>query len=413
VAKNPYQPGVGTPPRYLAGREPEINRFNHFVEDFPEKRRNIRISGLRGVGKTVLLKRFERDARAKPHNWVVIRRDLGPRVREEADFAIAVQEWLQLALEELSTSAKVKRRVGQALEAIGEISLEVPGGLTVTVGGQTTKRQSVLEERLRKAFIEVGQAAAAAERGVAFLFDEAHTVYDQPKRRQYPLGALLGAVVAAQDQDDPPLPLMLVMCGLPPIVSNLQAARSHSERLFKAEEIANLPLEPDTADRDSEAVLALTKPTINTGISFAPQVAEQIARDLDGYPYFIQWYGEQLWDSARDAGLTLIDSTLYAANKRAIQRELDREFYEMRYEDLQPGDQMSLRVAGSLGGEEFRVGELNAAIETRKPNANAQSLNRLVEANAIYRRSYGLYAYTAPLFGDFLRRAHPLEKDDG
>jgi hypothetical protein len=413
VAKNPYQPGVGTPPRYLAGREPEINRFKRLLEGFPEKRRNIRISGLRGVGKTVLLKRFERDAKDKPHDWVVIRRDLGPRLREEADFALALQEWLQLALEQLSTSAKVKRRLGQALQAIGEISVEVAGGVTVTVGGQRTKRRSLLEERLRKAFIEVGQAAAAAERGVAFLFDEAHTVYDQPKRHQYPLSALLGAVVAAQDQEDPPLPLMLVMCGLPPLVSNLQAARSHSERLFKAEEIANLPVAADTPDGESEAVLALTKPTLNTGISFAPQVAEQIAHDLDGYPYFIQWYGEQLWDSARDAGLTVIDSTLYAASKRAIQRELDREFYEMRYEDLQPGDQMSLRVAGSLGGEEFRAGDLNAAIQTRKPNANAQSLNRLVEANAIYRKSYGLYAYTAPLFGDFLRRAHPREANDG
>ena len=67
------------------------------------------------------------------------------------------------------------------------------------------------------------------------------------------------------------------------------------------------------------------------------------------YPYFIQWYGEQLWDSAKDAGLEVIDRSLYTASKRAIQRELDREFYEVRYEDLQPGDQMTLRVAGSLG----------------------------------------------------------------
>lgn len=412
MAKNPFQPGVGTPPRYLAGREPEIRRFNSYLDDFPEKRRNIRISGLRGVGKTVLLKRFERDAKAQSKDWVVIRRDLSPRLSEEADFAVAIQEWLQLALEALSKSAKVKRRLSDALKVIGEISLEVAGGVTVTVGGQTTKRQSILEERLRKAFIEVGQAAADAERGVVFLFDEAHTVYDQPKRHQFPLSALLGAVVAAQDQDDPPLPLMLVMCGLPPLIGNLQAARSHSERLFKAEEIANLSLEADAGQEHSEAVLALTEPTVGTGIEFAPETAERIARDLNGYPYFIQWYGEKLWDSARDAGLTVIDDELYAANKRAIQRELDREFYEMRYEDLQPSDQLTLRVAAALGGEEFRVADLNSAISRRKANANAQSLNRLVEANAIYRKAYGVYGYTAPLYGDFLRRAHPRQPED-
>jgi hypothetical protein len=370
----------------LAGREPEIRRFQRYLEDFPEKRRNIRITGLRGVGKTVLLKRFESDAKAQPHDWVVIRRDLSPRLREEPDLAMSLQEWLQIAFEELSKSAKVKRR---------------------------RAHHSTLEERLRNAFIEVGRAAADAGRGVAFLFDEAHTVYDQPKRGQYPLSALLGAVVAAQDQDDPPLPIMLVMCGLPPLVKNLQAARSHSERLFKAEEVSNLSLESEHGKSTSEAVLALTRPAIGTGVSFASDTALQIATDVNGYPYFIQWYGEKLWDSARDAEIVEIDARLYAANRRAIQRELDREFYELRYEDLQPGDQMTLRVAGSLEGEEFRVSDINNAITRRKANANAQSLNRLVEANTIYRRAYGVYGYTAPLYGDFLRRAHPRKADDG
>lgn len=412
MAKNPYQPGVGTPPRYLAGREPEIRRFNRYLTDFPEKRRNIRITGLRGVGKTVLLKRFERDAKARPHRWVVLRRDLSPRLREEGDLAVAMQDYLQIALEEVSTGAKVKRHLSQALEAVGQVSVEVAGGVTVSVGGRASKQRSILEERLRKAFIHVGQAAADAGRGIAFLFDEAHTIYDQPKRHQYPLGALLSAVVAAQDQDDPPLPIMLVMCGLPPLVTNLQAARSHSERLFKAEAIANLPVEPEAGQAIGEAVLALTQPAQGTGIKFAPDVAEQIVRDVDGYPYFIQWYGEKLWESAHDAGLEVIDSPLYAANKRAIQRELDGEFYEARYEDLQPGDQMTLRVAGSLGGEEFRVAELKPEITRRNANATAQSLNRLVEATIIYRKAYGLYGYSAPLYGAFLRRAHPRQDDD-
>lgn len=413
MAKNPYVPGVGTPPRYLAGREPEIRRFQRYLEDFPEKRRNIRITGLRGVGKTVLLKRFESDAKAQPHDWVVIRRDLSPRLREESDLAMALQEWLRIALEELSKSAKVKRRLAEAIAVIGQLSVEVAGGVTVSIGGKSAVRHSILEERLRNAFIEVGRAAADAGRGVAFLFDEAHTVYDQQKRGQYPLSALLGAVVAAQDQDDPPLPIMLVMCGLPPLVNNLQAARSHSERLFKAEEVSNLSLESEHGQSNSEAVLALTRPAVGTGVSFASDTAQQIATDVNGYPYFIQWYGEKLWDSARDAEIVEIDARLYAASRRAIQRELDREFYEMRYEDLQPGDQMTLRVAGSLEGEEFRVSDINSAITRRKANANAQSLNRLVEANTIYRKAYGVYGYTAPLYGDFLRRAHPRQADDG
>ncbi len=56
MAKNPYRPGVGTRPPYLAGREQQIHRFQRMLEDYPEKRRNLRVTGLRGVGKTVLLK---------------------------------------------------------------------------------------------------------------------------------------------------------------------------------------------------------------------------------------------------------------------------------------------------------------------------------------------------------------------
>jgi hypothetical protein len=48
-----------------------------------------------------------------------------------------------------------------------------------------------------------------------------------------------------------------------------------------------------------------------------------------------------------------------------------------------------------------------------KPGAVQQSLNRLAQHNLIYRVRYGEYAYTAPLFGDFLRRRHPRQDTDG
>ncbi len=73
---------------------------------------------------------------------------------------------------------------------------------------------------------------------------------------------------------------------------------------------------------------------------------------------------------------------------------------------------MTLRAAGSLGGERFTVAELNAVLTTRNANANAQSLKRLLDASIVYRVKQGVYAYTAPLFGDFLRREHPYGTDD-
>ena len=410
VARNPYQPGVGTPPPYLADRDEQLGRFRGFLRDFPEKRRNVRLSGLRGVGKTVLLKEYR--ALASERDWVVIRRDLTARMCQEPDFARAIADDLDGAIRAFSGVAKLKAALTSARRAVGEITVGLPGGGSVSVKPGAAPSESILEDRVKDALIRVGGLAAKAGRGVAFLYDEAHTMYDQPRRHQYPLGALLGAFVQAQDQDDPPLPVMLVVSGLPPLIQNLQAARSHAERLFRVEELGNLSLEPTDADGLSAAALALTKPADDTGIRFEVAVAERIARDVDGYPYFIQKYGEALWDAADAANVDVVSDRLYKNARARIQDALDAEFFENRYLDAPRADQLTLRVAGSLGGEQFEIAKLVEQFTSRNANATQQSVNRLLKSNHVYRVRQGVYAYTAPLFGDFLRRRYARHDDD-
>ncbi len=409
MAKNPYKPGVGTRPPFLAGRDEQLRRFARLIEDYPEKRSNLRITGLRGVGKTVLLKEFERQA--KREGWVVVRRDLSTRLCDEDAFAIAMADYLRDAVDQLSVIARVKGKVADAAKAaIGQVTLDLGGGVSVAVGSSGPQTPSVLEDRLRLALQEVGQAARG--RGVAFLFDEAHTMYDQPRKGQFPLGALLSAFVAAQDDDDDPLPVMLVMCGLPPLMGNIHRARSNAERLFKAEQIANLSLDPRDDGDLSDAALALVNPAHDSGeIAFVDQTAEAIARDVDGYPYFIQWFGEALWDAADVDGRGVIDDELFTTHRQIVQRALDDEFFEPRYRDARRADQGTMRVAASLGGERFEKSEIDAAT-AKSSGAVAQSLNRLIADNLLYRDDHGVYAYTAPLFGDFLRRRHPRLDED-
>lgn len=403
VARNPYSPGVGTRPPYLAGREQPLRTFERLLEDYPEKRRNLRITGLRGVGKTVLLKEYERIARRR--DWVVVRRDLSPRLCDEKDFATAIAEYLRKAVETLSVKARIKRHVASALQAISQVQVQVGEGVTVAVGpGASQSPGSVLEDRLRVALTEVGAVARTQGRGVALLFDEAHSVYDRPGKHQYPLGALLSAMVAVQDDDEHPLPVMLVLCGLQPLMGNIHAARSNAERLFRAEEIDNLSLAPQPNGRLSAAAQALVRP--KSAITYASGVAERVAHDVDGYPYFIQWFGEALWDAADLDGVRTITMGLYERERDAIRHNLDAEFFEPRYHDARQADQATLRVAASLGGERFTKANLDAAA-SRSTGALAQSLTRLIADNLIYRDDHGIYAYTAPLFGDFLRRRHP------
>lgn len=411
MARNPYQPGVGTTPPYLADREQQLQRFHALLRDYPDKRRNVRLSGLRGVGKTVLLKEF-RDA-ARERDWVIIRRDLTARLRQEDAFATAIADGLDTAIRAFSSMAKLRALLASARRAVGEITVGLPGGTSITVKPGTSRGgASVLEDRLGKALIQVGRLAAKAGRGVAFLYDEAHTLHDQPRQHQYPLGALLGAFVEAQDQEEPPLPVMLVVSGLPPLVQNLQAARSHAERLFRVEELGNLALKPMSQGEPSPAALALLRPAAATGIPFEPDVAQQVASDVDGYPYFIQKYGEALWDAADAANLDAIAAKLYADTRLRVQDALDAEFFENRYLDAPRADQLTLRVAADLGGERFEIAKLTSQFQSRNANATQQSVNRLLKSNHVYRVSQGIYAYTAPLFGDFVRRAYPRQASD-
>lgn len=405
---NPYSPGVGSRPPFLAGRDDQIRLFERTLADYPRKRRNLRITGLRGVGKTVLLKEYERIA--KRNDWVVMRRDLGARLRDESDFATAMSEYLRKAVEELSLKARVRKRIASALSTISQVQVQIGDDVTLSVGpGAAQQPKSVLEDRLRRAILEVGAVAREQGRGVALLFDEAHNIYDRPKQHQYPLGALLSAMVAAQDDDDEPLPVMLVLCGLQPLTGNIHAARSNAERLFRAGEIGNLSLVSESPGEMSAAAQALVRPA--TTISYADGVAERIANDVSGYPYFIQWFGEALWDAADLDGANVITNELYDRERPAIQRNLDDEFFEPRYRDARRGDQQTLRLAASLGGESFAKADLDAAT-MKSTGAIAVSLNRLVGDNLVFRDEHGVYAYTAPLFGDFMRRRHPLLPED-
>lgn len=400
---------MGKVPPYLADREAQLGRFKRYLADFPENQRNVRITGLRGVGKTVLLKECRKLALAD--DWVVVKRDLTPRFQDENDFALALGEDMQQAVEQLSTGEKLKRVAGDALQSIGGLGVNV-GAVGVTLpSGTTSPRERILEDRLRDALVKLGRLAAEAGRGVAFFFDEAHVVSDRKRDGQFPLSALLAAFVEAQDYEDADLPVMLVMCGLQSLVTNLQAARSHSERLFKAELIEYLSLTADAAGL-SPAVVALTKPAEDTVISFDPRTAQRIAEDVSGYPYFIQWYGEALWDAADDSNIAVIDDELYAANATAIQDGLDAEFFDGRYDETRRNEQATLRVTSSLGGETFRTADLIAEFETKKQPAIQMSLNRLIGDNLIYRIRQGEYGYTAPLFGEYLRRKHPRTDDD-
>jgi hypothetical protein len=383
--KNPYRPGVGVRPLYLAGREAPLRRFDAMLRAAPEQQANMRVTGLRGVGKTVLLEVFADQAQSV--EWEPAFMELQPAHNTDAAIRTALGSLLERTRRRLSRLARLRSVAGKALRASSlsvsweEVSLSVSFG---------SEREENLAGEL---FVTVELALAKGRRGVILLLDEAQLVRDERDRHgEHPLSLLIAPIVALQRQE---LPLGLVLCGLPTLAGNLQKARSYSERLFRGEEIDSLA--------PAQALQAFTRPLEQTARSADPALAETVAGEVEGYPYFLQLWGSELWDAADLAGVDRLTPKLLDATRPDIYDRLDRDFYDPRIATLTPAEQDLLLASARCPYPPLRSADLSYASEKTPGNVNVL-LGRLVDAGALYRIRKGEYAYTAPKFRDYLRR---------
>jgi AAA ATPase domain len=387
--KNPYRPGVGVRPLYLAGRDAPLRRFDAMLRSAPEQQANMRVTGLRGVGKTVLLEAFAESAQA--HDWEPALMELQPAHNTDAAVAAATGSLLERIRQRLSRLARMRSVAGRALRATSlEVSWEEVS-LSISFGSERE------EDLARELFATVQLALAKGRKGVVLLLDEAQLVHDERNRHgEHPLSLLIAPVVALQRQE---LPLGLVLCGLPTLTGNLQKARSYSERLFRGEEIDSLA--------PAQALEAFTRPLEQTARSASATLAKAVVGEVEGYPYFLQLWGSELWDAADLAGVDRLTPKLLEATRPDIYSRLDRDFYDPRVATLTPAEQDLLLASAGCPYPPLRSSDLGGATSRSPGNVNVL-LGRLVEAGALYRTRKGEYAYTAPKFRDYLlRRATP------
>jgi len=310
-------------------------------------------------------------------------------------FALALLTDLQTALEDLSAVEAVRGRAARALDAardvLGELRFryqEVELSL-----GRGSGRARIVEDDLRRAIERVGQVADARDRGVLLLYDEFQELRDDRKAGQFPLGALVGGLAAAQQES---LPVMLAASGLPPLVEHLSAAQSYTERMFEGQRIGALS--------EGEAARALTQPTRNGPVRFAPEVVREVVQRAGRYPYFIQHYGRELWDAAEKGAVDL--DALSRAGEDA-RRKLDDYFFRSRLARATPAER-ALMIQIAEFGEGATTQQL---IERtgRRNNSLAMVVRGLIDKGLVFRPARGEVAFSAPLFGDYLRRrAHEV-----
>lgn len=386
---NPFRPGNGVAPPYLAGRDRLLAEFEGFVDERP-LHPNWTLTGLRGTGKTVLVNEFA--ARAERAGWLTLERELSERHRDDERFADAIDEDVDALIGRVDLLSGIGQKLEQGWRylrprrvSIGDLGIE-PSYATGSPSPQ---------DRMRVAFAELDESLKEQRAAGAILFyDEAHLLADDRARERYPLSGLLAAVGAVQRVEPR---VRVVLCGLPTLSLNLKRARTYAERMFRHLVVANL--------ERGDAWDAIQRPLSHTSREIATSVVGDIVEQTAGYPYFLQFFGAYVCRSASRKSVSMAD---YRAVEPALLHELDLAFFDDRFEGATPTEQLILEAMGRHSGQ-VRLADLRR----RLPDLAGHDvlIRRLVDRGLVYRATRGTYDFALPLFRDYLRRRSALPRE--
>jgi len=386
--KNPFSPGAGSPPPELAGRDGILEQAHVLLGRVFQKRpeKSILMTGLRGVGKTVLLNEMERMAIADGYRTILV------EAHEDKPLALLLVPHLRRLLFELDRIAgagdKARRGLAVLKSFISAIKISVGD---IEFGLDTDPEKGAadsgdLEIDLPNLFVAVAEAAEERQTAVAILIDEIQYLNSSE------LSALIMAMHKMQQRQ---LPLLLIGAGLPILPGLAGDSKSYAERLFSFPIIGPLA--------EPEAAKALKDPVTAAGEEFDDLAITEIYRLTQGYPYFLQEWGYQSWNHAASSPITL---QIVQETTVLVESRLDENFFRVRFNRLTPREKMYLRAMAELGDGPYRTADiadfLGAKITTLGPVRAS-----LIKKGMIYSPSYGDMAFTVPLFDQFMLRAIP------
>jgi hypothetical protein len=391
---NPFRPGAGHMPPYLAGRKHEEAAFKRLLQQATIFE-NLILTGLRGVGKTVLLDTFK--PLALQEGWLWAGTDLSESssvnestlcTRMLADLApisssIIVAKHRQLELG--FASAEIERSHTLGYPRLIQVFEQQPGLAA-------DKLKSVF--RVVWSYLERSQC-----RGIIFAYDEAQNLSDHAIKDQYPLSLLLDVFQSMQKAG---IPFMLVLTGLPTLFTRLVEARTYSERMFHVLFLDRL------SGEDSKAAIRRPIEAAGCPVKFTDRAVEMIGKYAGGYPYFIQFICREAYDSWLSQATAGEEPQVPLDD---IISKLDNDFFAGRWNRLTDRQRELLQVVASLQTpeSEFTVQEVvkesRAAIRKSFSSSHAnQMLASLSNMGMVYKNRHGRYALAVPLLAQFIRR---------
>jgi hypothetical protein len=397
VPENPFRPGAGTRPLYLAGRSKEQSEFVRALKR-SSLTQNLIITGLRGVGKTVLLDEFK--PLAAQHGWLwsgndwtetasIAEKDVSTRLI--VDLATVLSPLVRYHKDELPFGFTDKKPKGNnrplQFDDLWNIYNSTPG---------------FDSDKLKAVLLHVAAIISNARiKGIVFAYDEAQNLADKKERNQFPL-SLVVDVFSNLQKRDLGCQFLLVLTGLPTLIMNLNEARTYTERMFHT-----LVLDRLSYDETREAILQPIKLSKST-LTFAEVTIERITKESKGYPFLIQYVCREVFD-AWIGRMTVGEAP--SVPMAEITAKLDLDFFAPRWNRATDRQQIFMQVIATLeqGEGEFTIQDITAASRELlkkpfNPSHATQMLGHLAEKGLIYRNKRGSYCFAVPLLASFIRR---------
>lgn len=389
---DPYTPTAGRRPPVLAGRESQEQQFELMLQRLERglSAQSMMLVGLRGVGKTVLLGRFEEIAQSR--NWV----------SKDAEFtdATAIGPLMarlgRAALLQLSPAHRWKARARTAGGVIRNFTLSFNPDGSTSVGWKEAidapglGDSGSLDADLTDLLVALGAAAQEQARGVVFLFDEVQLI----ERRD-----LQALVVAFHKTIQRGLPIAFVLAGLPLLPGLVGEAKSYAERIFTKPEIGSLPREAATR--------ALTGPAKALGVTYDAAAVDRVLEYTEGYPYFIQEIGSIVWGYA--PGPTITDDDVISAIPE-LEAKLDSDFFRIRTAKTTELELAYLRAMAELPSGPKASGDVATKLGYTGSEQVGTTRAKLISKGLIYTPGQGLADFTVPQFDRYMKRNYPFRQ---
>ncbi len=385
---NPFSPGAGSPPPELVGRDSVLEDARTLLGRVRNKRseKSLLLTGLRGVGKTVLLNEMEHLARQDGYRTILV------EAHDGKSLAALLAPHLRNLLFELNRFAGVSHKAKRALTVlksfISAIHLKVG---EIEIGVDLESEPGVadsgdLEIDLPELFVAVAEAAVERQATIAIFIDEI----------QYLSTSELSALIMAMHKMQQRVyPIVLIAAGLPILPALAGDSKSYAERLFNFPEIGPLS--------KKDAIQALQNPVYETDVVFEKKALDRIYQLTLGYPYFLQEWGYQAWNYATTSPITL--QVVKNATQTVLKR-LDENFFRVRFDRLTPREKLYLRAMAEGEAQACRTNDI-AKVLGKTINELGPIRSSLIKKGMVYSPSYGDMAFTVPLFNEFMKRAMP------